>query len=105
MELKVVNFATSKNLTIKSTMFPHCNIHKFTKLSFDGKTRIQIDHILEDRRQHSNVVDVLSFTAADRDTDHYVVVTKVQGRLAVRKQTTQSSYGGVKSQEIKLGRG
>jgi hypothetical protein len=25
----VVNIATSKNLTVKSTMFPHCNIHKF----------------------------------------------------------------------------
>jgi hypothetical protein len=28
--VKVVNFATSKNLTVKSTMFPHRNIHKFT---------------------------------------------------------------------------
>jgi hypothetical protein len=26
--VRVVNFATSKNLTVKSTMFPHCNIHK-----------------------------------------------------------------------------
>jgi exonuclease III len=26
----VVNFATSKNLTLKSTMFPHHNIHKHT---------------------------------------------------------------------------
>jgi hypothetical protein len=25
----VVNFATSKNLRVKSTMFPHCNIHKY----------------------------------------------------------------------------
>jgi hypothetical protein len=27
-EVRVVNFATSKNLTVKSTMFPHRNIHK-----------------------------------------------------------------------------
>jgi hypothetical protein len=27
--VKVVNFATSENHTIKSTMFPHCNIHKY----------------------------------------------------------------------------
>jgi hypothetical protein len=26
-ELRVVNFATSKNLIVKITMFPHCNIH------------------------------------------------------------------------------
>ncbi|PNF14992.1 hypothetical protein B7P43_G01525 [Cryptotermes secundus] len=28
--VRVVNFATSKNLTVKSTMFPHRNIHKST---------------------------------------------------------------------------
>jgi hypothetical protein len=28
--VRVVNFATSKNLTVKSTMFPHRNTHKFT---------------------------------------------------------------------------
>jgi hypothetical protein len=36
--IRVVNFATSKNLTVKSTMFPQCNIHKFTRTSPDGKT-------------------------------------------------------------------
>jgi exonuclease III len=28
--VRIVNFATSKNLIVKSTMFPHRNIHKFT---------------------------------------------------------------------------
>jgi hypothetical protein len=27
-EVRVVNFATSKNLTVKSTLFPHRNIYK-----------------------------------------------------------------------------
>jgi hypothetical protein len=27
---RLVNFATSKNLAVKSTMFPHRNIHKFS---------------------------------------------------------------------------
>jgi hypothetical protein len=34
----IVNFATSENLTVKSTMFP-----------LDGKERSQIDHVLIDR--------------------------------------------------------
>jgi hypothetical protein len=31
--VRVVNFATSKNLFLKSTMFPHYDIHKFTWIS------------------------------------------------------------------------
>jgi hypothetical protein len=56
--VRVVNFATSKYLNVKSTMFPHCNIHKFTWASPDGKTSNQIDHILIDKRRHSSVLDV-----------------------------------------------
>jgi hypothetical protein len=47
--VRVVNFATSKNLVVKSTMFPHRNIHKYTWTSPDGKTHNQIDHVLIDR--------------------------------------------------------
>jgi hypothetical protein len=36
--VRLVNFATSKNLTVKSTMFPHHNIRKYTWTSPDGKT-------------------------------------------------------------------
>jgi hypothetical protein len=36
--VRVVNFATSKNLTVKSTIFPHHNIHKYIWTSADGKT-------------------------------------------------------------------
>jgi hypothetical protein len=33
--VRLVNFATSKNLIVKSATFPHCNIHKFTWTSPD----------------------------------------------------------------------
>jgi hypothetical protein len=56
--VRVVNFAISKHLIVKSTMFPLCNINKFTWTSPDGKTHNQIEHILIDRRQHSSVLDV-----------------------------------------------
>ena len=50
--VRLVNFATSKNLVVKSTMFPHRNIHKYTWTSPDGKTHNQIDHVLIDWRWH-----------------------------------------------------
>jgi hypothetical protein len=90
--VRVVNFATSKNLTVKSTMFSHRNIHKFTWTSANGKMHSQIDHILIDRRRHSSISDVRSFTAADCDTDHYLVVAKIRESLAASKQTTHTVH-------------
>jgi hypothetical protein len=67
-------------------MFPHRNINKYTWTTPDGKPHKQIDHILVDRRRHSNVLDVRSLKAADCDSDHYLVVAKVRERLAVNRQ-------------------
>jgi hypothetical protein len=41
---RLVNFATIKNLTVKSTMFPHRNIHNYTWTSPDWKIHNLIDH-------------------------------------------------------------
>jgi hypothetical protein len=85
--VRVINFTTSKNLALKSTMFPHRNIHKFTWTSPDGKTHNQIDHILINRRRQSSILDVRSFRAADCDTDPYLAGAKFRERLAVSKET------------------
>jgi hypothetical protein len=69
----IVKFATSKNLIVKSTMFSHHNIHKFTSISPKGNTQNQTDNILIDRRQYSSACNLWTFRAADCDTDHYRV--------------------------------
>jgi hypothetical protein len=40
--VRVVNFDTSKNLIVRSTVLPHHNIHKHTWTSPDGKIRSTI---------------------------------------------------------------
>jgi exonuclease III len=44
--VRVVNFATSKNLTVKSTMLPYRKIHKYTWTSPERNTHNQIDNVL-----------------------------------------------------------
>jgi len=87
--VRQVKFATSKNLVVKSTMFPHGKFHKYTWTSPDGKNHNQIDRVLVDRRWHSILLDVRNCRGADCDTDHYLVIAKVRERLAVGKQTAQ----------------
>jgi hypothetical protein len=67
--VRVVNFATSKNLIVKSTMFPHRNIHKVTWTSPDGRTHNQIYHILIDRRWHSSILEISNRFAALKNLD------------------------------------
>jgi hypothetical protein len=81
----VVNFATSKNLSVKSMMFVYRNIHtyNFTSPRWENP---QSDWQYSERGRHSSVLDVRSFRAADCDSDHYLVVAKVKERLTVNKQ-------------------
>jgi hypothetical protein len=87
--VRVVNFATTKNLIVKSTTFPQYDIHEHTWTSPDGVTHNQIDHVLIDKRRHSNILDVRSFREADCDTDHYLVVAKLRETTSVSKRARQ----------------
>jgi len=91
--VRIVNFATSKNLVVNSTMFLHRNTHKHTWTSPDGKTHNQIGNILINRRWHSRILDVRIFRGADCNTDDYLVVANVRERLAVSKQSAQKLDG------------
>ena len=65
--VRIVNFATTKNLVVKSKMFPHRDIHKYTWTFPNGKTHNQIEQILIVRRWNSSILDVPSFRRADCD--------------------------------------
>ena len=79
--LRLVSFASSKNLVIASTVFPHRDIHKGTWRSPDGQTVNQIDHVLIDRRHASAVQDVRAWRGADCDSDHSLVTCRLAMRI------------------------
>jgi hypothetical protein len=68
----------SKNLIVKSAIFPYRNYHKFIWTCADGKGRNQIG---TDTRRHSSVLDVRCFRTAG--SDHCLLVEKVRDRQAV----------------------
>jgi len=84
--VRIVNYATSKNLVVRGTMFLHQNIYNYTCCSPNGKTHNQIDHILIDRKWHWSILDVQSFRGADCNTDHYLLDAKARERLVVSKK-------------------
>ena len=64
---RIVNMATQKYLIVKSIMFLHRNIYKYTWTSHDVNTHNQIDHILMERRWYSYKFDVRSSRGTDYD--------------------------------------
>jgi hypothetical protein len=75
--VRVVNFAITRNLIVRSTTLPDHIIHKFTRTSPNGKSHSQIDHISTDRGGHSCILDGPSFRAVDCNTEHYLVVANL----------------------------
>uniref|UniRef100_A0A8D8Q0R7 Craniofacial development protein 2 n=1 Tax=Cacopsylla melanoneura TaxID=428564 RepID=A0A8D8Q0R7_9HEMI len=84
--VRLLEFALSKNMLVKSTMFPHRRIHKGTWISPDGRTINQIDHVLVDKRWQSNILDVRTYRDADVDSDHMLVIVKLRERIKSQNQ-------------------
>jgi len=84
---KLIDFAIGNGLVIRSTMFPHKNIHKGTWRSPDGRYTNQIDHILVNSRFKNGIQDVRSIRGADSDSDHYLIRGKMKIKLKKRPHT------------------
>jgi endonuclease/exonuclease/phosphatase family metal-dependent hydrolase len=84
---KLIDFAIGNGLLIRSTMFPHKNIHKGTWRSPDGRYTNQIDHIMVNSRFKNCIEDVRSIRGADSDSDHYLIRGKMKIKLKKRPHT------------------
>jgi len=80
--LRLIDFATSKNMAIRSTFFQHSFQYRYTWRS-PQQTESQIDHILIDGRHFSDITDVRTYRGANIDSDHYLVMVKLRPKLSV----------------------
>jgi hypothetical protein len=85
--LILVDFATGRQMAIKSTYFMHKRIHLQTWHSPDGHTFNQIDHCLIDGRHFSDVIDVMARKGANINSDHMLVVIKLKVRICRASNT------------------
>jgi hypothetical protein len=81
---KLIDFATSKNMVISSTCFPHKEIHKRTWASPDGIVFNQIYHILI-RRFASSILEARSYRGANCESDHYLVKIRFRCRINISR--------------------
>jgi len=56
--IKMIQFVISNGLHVRSTTFPHKDIHKETWYSGDGRTMNQIDHVLIRNRFRIAITDI-----------------------------------------------
>jgi hypothetical protein len=76
-----VGFATSHGITVGGGLFLYEDIHKATWKSPNGTHRNQTDHVLRDGRHRSNLLEVQVFRGPNMDSDHYLVIGKMRGRI------------------------
>ncbi|XP_062717045.1 uncharacterized protein LOC134292171 [Aedes albopictus] len=80
--LRLIDFAASKNMAIRSTFFQHSLPYRYTWRS-PQQTESQIDHVLIDGRHFSDIIDVRTYRGANIDSDHYLVMVKLRPKLSV----------------------
>ena len=93
---KLVDFATTNQLSIKNTMFQKHPRRLYTWTSPDGKTRNQIDYIMIEKRWSSAIKDVTTKPSADCGTDHELLVAVLQLKLKCKKKPPRTIRYDVK---------
>jgi len=88
-----------QQLALANTMFQQHPMRLYTWTSPDGNTRNQIDYISIAQRWKTSFMNCRTYTAADCDTDHQLLVAMLKVRLAKRQR--QHSIPPLNLEELK----
>lgn len=86
---RFANLCLENNLVVGGTLFPHKTVHKYTWMSPGDRARNQIDHICISQKFRRSLQDVRTKRGADGDTDHHLVIAKVQLKLKAIPKTKE----------------
>jgi len=84
---RFANLCLENSLVIGGTLFPHKPVHKYTWMSPGDRARNQIDHICISQKFRRSLQDVRVKRGADGDSDHNLVIAKVQIKLKAMPKT------------------
>jgi len=77
--IKMTQFAISKGTNVRSTKFPHKDIHKETWFSADGRAVNEIDHVLISNRFRSAITDIRH--QSTKGTGQWIRSQLIEGKL------------------------
>uniref|UniRef100_A0A2S2QZI6 Transposon TX1 uncharacterized protein n=1 Tax=Sipha flava TaxID=143950 RepID=A0A2S2QZI6_9HEMI len=68
--MRIIHFATSKDLVVSSTFYSRKYIFKLTWISSDSKTKNQIYHVIINRKHEKCINNVRSYRGTDGNSNH-----------------------------------
>ena len=81
---KMIQFAISNSLNVRSTTFPHKDIHKETWYSADGRMANQTDHILISNRFRSAITGIRALRGPDIGSNRNLLKINFKVKLRVK---------------------
>ena len=90
---RLVSFASSNDLTITNTLFPHKRIHQSSWYPPNPGAQPSLkDYALVRRRLRSSVLDTRVFRGADIDSDHRLVIASIEVKLAKKVKCRKGKF-------------
>ena len=80
---RLVSFASSNDLTITDSLFPHKRIHQAPRYPPNPRAQPSLkDYILVRRRLRPSMLETQVYRGADTDSDHRLVIASFRLKLA-----------------------